>query len=402
MKLANAGIVALFFAIVDASVVDSNDSNVIIQSIVANAKADSVDLYAIPNLNTTSVLQVIASTYSNGNGSTPYSSGPSPSVFGSLDITDVHAHCVPDWFRGIVPTTGGNPTPSWNISTHLNFMASQSISRAVLAFSSPGANVYPGNQAATLALARLINEQSAAYGKAYPHNFTFYAVVPLPYTEHAIVEAKYALETLGAAGIALYSNFEGHYLGSSAFTPFFKAMNAKGEDQIIYVHPTTPYLRINGELVEANPTIYPTGNIEFFFETARTIEDLAVTQTILNFTNINYIIPHVGGAFPSVADRLLKSFPAIYNATMLALQTRFYWDSAGPTYFHQVAGLLAYGIPTTRLLFGTDFPYAPIFTYGPSLLGIEGSPFVTDSDRQGIFKLNAQRLFGDRLPVSWH
>lgn len=277
-------------------------------------------------------------------------------------------------------------------------MTSQSISRAVLAFSSPGANVYPGNQAATIALARLMNEQSAAYAKAYPHIFTFYAVVPLPYTKQAIVEAKYALNSLGAAGTALYSNFEGRYLGDAALTPFFEAMNARGGGQIIYVHPTTPHLRINGELVEANPTIYPTGNIEFFFETARTIQDLAVTQTILNFTNIHYIIPHVGGAFPSVADRLLKSFPAIYNATMLALQTRFYWDSAGPTYFHQVAGLLAYDIPKTRLLFGTDFPYAPSFTYGPSLLGIQNSPFVTDADRREIFKFNAQQLFGGRLP----
>jgi predicted TIM-barrel fold metal-dependent hydrolase len=301
---------------------------------------------------------------------------------------------VPDWYRAIVPKTGGNPTPSWNISSHLDFMTSQGISRAVLAFSAPGANVYQGNQAATIALARLINEQTAAYARNYPNRFTFYAVVPLPYTHHAIVEAKYALETLGAAGIALYSNFEGHYLGDPSFTPFFAAINERKDSQIIYVHPTTPYIRVNGQLVEANPTIYPTGNIEFFFETARMLADLAVTQTILNFTNINYIIPHVGGAFPSVADRLLKSYPALYGPTMAALQTRFYWDSAGPTYFHQVAGLLAYGIPGTRLLFGTDYPYAPIFTYAASLLGLETSPFVTDAERSMIFVTNAQELFG--------
>lgn len=28
------------------------------------------------------------------------------------------------------------------------------------------------------------------------------------------------------------------------------------------------------------------------FETARTLQDLTLTQTIHNFTNINYIIPH--------------------------------------------------------------------------------------------------------------
>jgi predicted TIM-barrel fold metal-dependent hydrolase len=271
-------------------------------------------------------------------------------------------------------------------------MASQGISHAVVAFSSPGANVYPGNQAATTALARLINEQSSAYARVYPKRFSFYAVMPLPYTEAAIVEATYALGTLGAAGIALYSNFEGRYLGDVAFTPFFQVMNGRGADQIIYVHPTTPYLRVNGSLIEANPTTYPTGNIEFYFETARVLQDLAVTQTILNFTNINYIIPHVGGAFPSVADRLLKSFPAIYDRTLAALQTRFFWDSAGPTYFHQVGGLLAYDIPASNLLFGTDYPYAPIFTYAPSLLGIKMSRFVTDSERLGIFVVNAQRL----------
>lgn len=315
-------------------------------------------------------------------------------------LSTMAAHCVPDWYRSIVPLTGGNPTPQWNISGHLSFMSAQGISRAVLAFSSPGATVYPGDEGATIALARLINEQSAAFARAYPDQFTFYAVVPLPYTQAAIAEAHYALDTLGAAGIALYSNFEGHYLGHSSFTPFFAAMNARGSEQIIYVHPTTPYIRVNGSLIEANPTIYPTGNIEFYFETARMLSDLAVTQTILNFTNINYIIPHVGGAWPSVADRLLKSFPAIYDRTLEALQTRFFYDSAGPTYFHQVGGLLAYEVPTSQLMYGTDYPYAPIFTYGPSLTALKLSPYLTDADRLDVLHSNAEDLFKSLLPRS--
>jgi predicted TIM-barrel fold metal-dependent hydrolase len=276
-------------------------------------------------------------------------------------------------------------------------MASQGISHSILAFSSPGANVYLGNAAATIALARLINEQSAAYARVYPSSFSFYAVVPLPYTEAAITEATYALDVLGAAGIALFSNFEGQYLGHPSFAAFFQAMNERGGDQVLYVHPTTPYLRLNGSLIEANPTLYPTGNIEFYFETARVLSDLAITQTLLNFTSLNYIVPHVGGAFPSVADRLLKSYPAIYNRTMEVLRTRVYWDSAGPTYEHQVGGLLAYDIPARQFFFGTDFPYAPIFTYGPSLLGVRNSKWVMDADRPGIFAGNAQRLFGERL-----
>ncbi|KAI4608545.1 hypothetical protein J4E83_008981 [Alternaria metachromatica] len=366
----------------------------IVQSTQERATADSIDLDAIPSFNLSSALDSIASTYLDGQAQEMTQRNSS----NATTIIDVHAHCVPDWYRAIAPTAGGNPTPFWNVSGHLNFMASQGISHAVVAFS-PGANVYPGSREATIALARLINEQSAAYARVYPNHFSFYAVVPLPYTQDAIAEAMYALDTLEAAGIALYSNFEGRYLGDSAFTPFFQAMDARGADQIIYIHPTTPYLRINGSLIEANPTTYPTGNIEFYFETARVLQDLAVTQTILNFTNINYIIPHVGGAFPSVADRLLKSFPAIYDRTLAALQTRFFWDSAGPTYFHQVGGLLAYDIPASQLLFGTDYPYAPIFTYAPSLVGIKMSRFVDDFERERIFFRNAQELFRDRIAL---
>jgi predicted TIM-barrel fold metal-dependent hydrolase len=241
-----------------------------------------------------------------------------------------------------------------------------------------------------------MNEQSAAYARAYASKLSWYAVLPLPWTNEAVKEAEYALDTLGAAGLALFSNFEGLYLGSPSFTPFFSAMNERSGRQILYIHPTTPYLRLNNSstLIEANPTIYPTGNIEFYFETARVLSDLAITQTLLNFTNLNYIIPHVGGAFPSVADRLLKSYPAAYNGTMEVFRTRVFWDSAGPTFEHQVGGLLAYDILAKQLLFGTDFPYAPGFTYGPSLLSVENSKWVTDEEREAIFRGNARRLFG--------
>ncbi|KAH5589132.1 hypothetical protein HBI45_222700 [Parastagonospora nodorum] len=386
-------ITSTLLAIANASSL-SRKASIDAHSIFEQAAVDSIDLQSIPNLNVEAILQEIYFTRAETAAAIP----ARRIVSNVTEIIDVHAHCVPEWYRAIVPKTGGNPTPSWNLTGHLDFMASQGISRAVLAFSSPGANVYPGNKTATVGLARLINEQSAAYAQTHPESFTFYAVVPLPYTDEAIVEANYALDILGAAGIALYSNFEGHYLGDPTFTPFFAAINARGGGQIVYIHPTTPYVRVNGSLVEANPTIYPTGNIEFFFETARVLEDLAVTQTILNFTNINYIIPHVGGAWPSVADRLLKSFPGIYDRTLAALQTRFYWDSAGPTYFHQVAGLIAYGIPATQLMFGTDYPYAPLFAYVTSLVGVATSPFVGDEDRPGIWRANAQRLFGARIP----
>ena len=81
--------------------------------------------------------------------------------------------------------------------------------------------------------------------------------------------------------------------------------------------------------------------------------DLTLTQTILNFTTLNFVIPHVGGAFPAIEDRFIKSFPALEARAKQVYETRFWWDSAGPTYFAQVKGLLGYDEPVSQLLFGT-------------------------------------------------
>ncbi|KAG6865411.1 hypothetical protein C0991_002905 [Blastosporella zonata] len=367
--------------------------------IVANADADSIDLTVLPFLDT--ALSEIAVTYENATTDpvaiTPSRRGWFGKKRAAASIIDVHTHVVPSWYQALVPVTGGNPTPSWDINSYLAFMASEGIARSVFSFSAPAANVFQGQELLTIAMARLMNEQAAAYVRANPGSLSFYAVVPLPYTAAAIIEANYAIDVLGAVGIFLTSNFEGTYLGNTQFTPFFQAMDQRPGNTILYVHPSTPYVTVNNKLVEANPTPYPTGNIEFFFETARTLMDLTLTQTIQNFTSINYIIPHVGGAFPACADRILKSAPAIYNSSMQIYQTRFWWDSAGPTYFHQVSGLLAYGIPASQLLFGTDFPYAPSYTQAGSLGAVQASTAITAAQKTMLFTTNPQNLFGSLL-----
>ena len=96
----------------------------------------------------------------------------------------------------------------------------------------------------------------------------------------------------------------------------------------------------------------------------------------------------------------------------------FWWDSAGPTYYHQVAGLLGIGVPKSQFLFGTvsflrlsfttiklllnpsiqDFPYAPIFTQAGSLAAVKASTLFSAAEKTAIFKTNAQNLFGNKLP----
>ncbi|KAE9391956.1 hypothetical protein BT96DRAFT_1058976 [Gymnopus androsaceus JB14] len=319
-----------------------------IQTILHNAAADGIDLSA---LNFTElVLNEIVGIYESA-----VCSNVSDTGSGNGSRIDVHNHLVPAWYQSLVPLTGGNPTPEWNLTSALSFMDSEDIGHSVLSFSSPGAAVFPGNQSMT--------------------------------------------------DLVLISSFEGKYLGNPEFTEFFKVVNEREGKQIIFVHPGTPFLVIDGQLVEANPTVYPTGFIEFYFETTRTFQDLTVTQTLANFTNIDWILPHAGGAYPAVIDRnLYERFPELANSTYDIMKTRLWYDTASPTFLHQIGGLFAYSVGDSQVMLGSDFPYAPQSSQAGSLQAILDSDFVNGTGKEGIFTGNAEQLFGTHnlVPGCFH
>jgi hypothetical protein len=43
----------------------------------------------------------------------------------SAPLTTVLAHLVFPWYRQLVPTTGGEPTPDWDTASHLAFAAQE-------------------------------------------------------------------------------------------------------------------------------------------------------------------------------------------------------------------------------------------------------------------------------------
>ena len=107
-------------------------------------------------------------------------------------------------------------------------------------------------------------------------------------------------------------------------------------------------------MISANPTLYPSGLVEFYFETARTFMDLTLTQTLTNFTSLRWIVPHAGGAFPAIEDRFLTSQPADFQEkSREAFATRVFWDVAGPVFPKQIWGLLGYGVPVGQFLYGS-------------------------------------------------
>ncbi|KAF7341823.1 Amidohydro-rel domain-containing protein [Mycena sanguinolenta] len=260
-----------------------------------------------------------------------------------------------------------------------------------------------------------------------------FATSALPYVNESITEVEYATKTLGAVGVALTSNHEGKYLGNPDFAPFFAQMEAM--NAIVFVHPAIPLLaEVGGIFLLASPTVYlPVsaiiiftgihstvfmckGLFEFFFETgkqmvliwsmsgfddmqvARTFIDLALSGTLQNLTNINYIVPHVGGSLPSIIDRSIAGRSDDDNAAIMeAFHTRCWWDSAGVTYAHQIGGLLAYNISPSFLLYGSDFPWVPASVLDLAFDAIATSPFLDDIQKQAMRSENVKRLFAGKI-----
>lgn len=362
-----------------------------ITRIIKTARIDNIDLPSLPFANN-AFAEIDAIAIRQRNFTLP----------ANATKVDTHAHAVPDFYRTLVPLSGGSPTPAWTLSAQQAFMTQFGIGHSVLSL--PQYDLTPGSNATYIGMVRLINEWLAALCETYPASFTFYASAPLPYTDAAIREARYALTHLKAAGIVLPSNANGLYMGNAQFQPFFNYLNCRPTKQsVIFIHPVDPVLRSpnSTHLTSADPTPYVPGLVEFYFETARTFMDLILSpsHTLLNLTNLTWQVPHVGGSFPSILDRFISSQPALRAEVIKAMKTRMYWDSAGPTYTGQVAGLLGYGVPASQLTFGTDFPYLPNPMLGEagSLAGIMTSGFLNGMEREALFAGNARRMLGECL-----
>jgi predicted TIM-barrel fold metal-dependent hydrolase len=139
-------------------------------------------------------------------------------------------------------------------------MAERQIKRSILCISTPQANAFLGDKPKTVALARLLNEFCYELCKAFPQRFCFLAVTPLPYSEEAVREMRYAIEKLGAVGVGVLTNHEGLYPGDEVYDGVWEYLQKRAESaegtggkEIVFIHPTEPVLRLDGEFKAAKP-----------------------------------------------------------------------------------------------------------------------------------------------------
>src|SRR5260370_12946692 len=113
--------------------------------------------------------------------------------------------------------------------------------------------------------------------------------------EGSVREIEYALATLHADGIGLFTQHDGKYLGDPAFAPVLDELNRR--KAVVYTHPLAP------DCCKGVVAGIPPSTIEYATDTTRAIAALVFSGTTLPCPDIRFIVSPSGGTLPFLTAR---------------------------------------------------------------------------------------------------
>ncbi|KAL4794668.1 hypothetical protein BDV19DRAFT_364586 [Aspergillus venezuelensis] len=296
-----------------------------------------------------------------------------------MNRIDVHHHFIPPAYVEAYKATPGDPSgwhlPTWTPESSLSLMAAHSTRTAILSLTAPGTSILSHSPPDSATLARKVNLYAASLHAQHPTRFGFFASLPHLTVESipaALTELVYALDTLHADGVTLYTRYSGTgYLGHKAFSPLWDELNRRGA--VVFVHPTNtasgagaPGKPAEADLV--NPSL-PQPVIDYPHETCRAAMDLILSGTITRNPRVRIILSHGGGTLPVLATRAARLLTdarlvEIPADRILEQARSFYFDlalSGNEGNLALLVGKDGGGFARKgRVLYGSDFPYAPV------------------------------------------
>jgi aminocarboxymuconate-semialdehyde decarboxylase len=260
------------------------------------------------------------------------------------------------------------------------------VDRQVLSFTAPGTSIE--EPARAVELARLVNDRLAQVVAERGDRFSALAHLPLNAPEAAVDELDRVMDELGLPGAMLYGNASGVPLADPRFTPLWERADAHGA--VLYIHPTYPLG------VEAMEEFMLMPLVGFLWDTTLAAAHLVFAGVPERFPRIRWVLGHLGGAIPYLAERLDRGWEAFARCREHISQPpstylrRFYYDTVN---FDPGALYLAIGFAgVDRVLAGSDYPHmiGSLEQMVTSIRSLDLDP----GDEQKILAGNAAELLG--------
>ena len=264
---------------------------------------------------------------------------------------DVHHHFAPTAYADVLKQRKLTPAPliGWTPAKTLEDMDRAGVGRAFNSIVSPGVWFEDADQARHLA--RTSNEYAAKLIADYPGRFGSFATLTVPDMDGSLREIEYALDTLKADGIMLFTSYDNRWLGDPFFAPIFEELNRR--HAVLFVHPTT-----NACCTNLLPGI-SSAKIEYGTDTTRAIVRMVYSGAAQRYPNMRVIFSHGGGTMPYLITRfanLHEDAEAQQQPDFKAEVSKFFYDTA-QTFNPLPMNALKHLVPMSQILFGTDYPY---------------------------------------------
>jgi 6-methylsalicylate decarboxylase len=185
--------------------------------------------------------------------------------------------------------------------------------------------------------------------------------------------------------------------GDPSYLPVFEELNRR--KSAIFIHPFVGKCCRN-LVAGVNDAV-----IEFDIDTTRAVTSLLYNGVLSKYSDLKVIVNHSGAAVPVLAGRIKDRVPGagsrsanpsnregrnekIPNGVYYELR-KLYYECAHATYAMPFRALGNLEVPTTQLLFGSDFPMEPIVTTVTEIPALKLSPAL----ERALDRENAERLF---------
>jgi aminocarboxymuconate-semialdehyde decarboxylase len=203
-----------------------------------------------------------------------------------------------------------------------------------------------------------------------------------------VAELRRAMTELGLPGAMVFGNVNGAALANPRFEPLWAEADRLGA--VIHIHPTHPVG------VEAMTEFWLMPLVGFLFDTTLAAAHLVFAGVPERHPRIRWVLSHLGGAIPYLAERLDRGWNAFADCRAAIPRApseylrRFYYDTVNfdPNALRLAVDFAGAG----QILAGSDYPHqiGSIPMMKESLAAVR----VSAEERRRILGENARALYG--------
>lgn len=263
-------------------------------------------------------------------------------------------------------------------------VAEAGVDRQIVTLTAPGTTMESAERSAYLA--SLVNDCLARVRADWPR-FDALATLPLNDPEASVREFDRAL-SLGFAGCLVYASVNGVGLHDRRFVPLWE--RASEARAVMHIHPNYP------AGVDAMQEYWLMPLVGFMFDTTLAAAGLVFAGIPERFPGIRWILGHLGGAIPYLAERLDRGYEAYpecrvnINRPPSDYLRAFFYDTVN---FDTAALQLALSFAgSSQLLAGSDYPH--LISSMARMRSSIGDLGLSPQDEAAILGGNARVLYG--------